>query len=131
MLSNPTAASTDAKFSMPGTYTFRVTVSDGLLSSSADVVVSVMNVPVLTLLVSKSGEVLKGSTTSIKESSDDAQVKKLDLYIDQNITATVNSSSLTYRWDLRNVSGTHVVTGRAYNSNNDIVATTSITVFVE
>src|SRR5262249_1763400 len=126
-----TAAHTDAKFSTPGTYTFRVTVSDGLLSSSDDVIVSVLNAPVLTLLVSKSGEVLKGSTTSIKESSEDALVKKLDLYIDQNMTATVNSSSLTYKWDLRKVSGTHVVTGRAYNSNNDIVSTTSVTVSVE
>jgi len=38
-LSSPTASSTQATFAAAGTYTFRVTVSDGQLSSTDDVVV--------------------------------------------------------------------------------------------
>lgn len=130
-LSSPTASSTQATFSAAGTYTFRVTVSDGQLSASDDVIVNVQSAPRLTLLVSKSGEVLRGSTTSIKEYSTDSKVKRLELYIDQNKTATIDALSLTYKWDLRKVSGAHVVSGKAYDANNVVVATADLTVSVK
>jgi PKD domain len=130
-LSSPTASSTQATFSAAGTYTFRVTVSDGQLSSSDDVIVNVQSAPALTLLVSKSGEVLRGAITSIKEYSTDSKVKRLELYIDQNKTATIDASSLTYKWDLRKVSGTHLVSGKAYDASNFVVATADITVSVK
>jgi fibronectin type 3 domain-containing protein len=130
-LSSPTASNTQATFTAAGTYTFRVTVSDGQLSASDDVVVNVRSAPGLTLLVSKSGEVLRGAITSIKEFSGDSKVKRLELYIDQNKTAAIDASSLTYKWDLRNVSGTHVVSGKAYDASNFVVATADITVSVK
>ena len=129
-LSSPTASSTQASFSAAGTYTLRVTVSDGQLSASADVIVTVQSAPSLTLLVSKSGTLLGGMITSIRESSSDPQVTRLELYIDENKVAFADSTSLTYRWDLRRVTGTHVVSGRAYNSNNVVVATASQSVSV-
>jgi hypothetical protein len=130
-LSSPTATSTQATFSAAGTYTFRVTVSDGQLSASDDVIVNVQSAPALTLLVSKSGEVLRGATTSINEYSTDSKVKRLELYIDQNKTATIDALSLTYKWDLRKVSGTHLVSGKAYDANNVVVATADLTVSVK
>ena len=130
-LSSPTASSTQATFSAAGTYTLRVTVSDGQLSASDDVIVNVQRAPALTLLVSKSGEVLRGAITSIKEISGDPKVKRLELYIDQNKTATIDATSLTYKWDLRRVSGTHVVSGKAYDASNFVVATADITVSVK
>jgi fibronectin type 3 domain-containing protein len=130
-LSSPTASSTQASFTAAGTYTFRVTVSDGQLSASDDVIVTVQSTPTLTLLVSKSGEVLRGAITSIKEYSTDSKVKRLELYIDQNKTATIDALSLTYKWDLRRVSGTHVVSGKAYDANNVVVATADLTVSVK
>src|SRR5262245_3051470 len=130
-LSSPTASSTQATFPSAGTYTVRVTVSDGQLSASDDVIVNVQSVTGLTLLVSKSGEVLKGAITSIKEFSGDSKVKRLELYIDQNKTATIDASSLTYKWDLRKVSGTHVVSGKAYDANDLVVATADVTVSVK
>jgi len=129
-LSSPTASSTQATFSAVGTYTFRVTVSDGQLSASDDVIVNVQSAPALTLLVSKSGEVLRGAITSIKEYSTDSKVKRLELYIDQNKAATIDASSLTFKWDLRKISGTHTVSGKAYDANNVIVATADLTVYV-
>jgi fibronectin type 3 domain-containing protein len=130
-LSSPTASSTQASFTAAGTYTFRVTVSDGQLSASDDVIVTVQSAPALTLLVSKSGEVLRGAITSIKEYSSSSNVKRLELYIDQNKTATTDASSLTYKWDLRRVSGTHVISGKAYDANNLVVATADLTVSVK
>src|SRR5262249_4041675 len=44
-LSSPTASSTQASFSGAGTYTLRVTGSDGQLSASADVIVTVLSAP--------------------------------------------------------------------------------------
>jgi hypothetical protein len=129
MLCSSTASSTDASFLGAGTYTLRVTVSDGQLSESADVIVTVLSAPSLTLLVSKSGSLLGGMITSIKESSSDPQVTRLELYIDDNKVAFADYTSVTYRWDL-NVTGTHVVSGRAYNSNNVVVATASQSVSV-
>src|SRR5262249_30844054 len=120
-LLSPTASSTQASFSAAGTYTLRVTVSDGQLSSSADVLVTIRSASSLTLLVSKSGTLLGGIITSIRESSSDPQVARLELYIDDNKVAVADSTSLTYRWDLRYVTGTHVVSGRAYNSNNVVL----------
>ena len=130
-LSSPTASSTQATFPAAGTYTLRITVSDGQLSASDDVIVNVRSAPGLTLLVSKSGEVLRGAITSIKEFSGDSKVKRLELYIDQNKTATIDAASLTYKWDLRKVSGTHVVSGKAYDASNLVVATADITVSVK
>jgi len=129
-LSSPTASSTQASFSAAGTNTLRVTVSDGQLSASADVIVTVGSAPSLTLLVSKSGTLLGGMITSIRESSSGPQVTRLELYIDENKVAVADSTSLTYRWDLKRVTGTHVVSGRAYNSNNVVVATASQSVSV-
>ena len=83
------------------------------------------------MLVSKSGEILKNTITSIKEFSGDSKVKRLELYIDQNKTATIDAASLTYKWDLRKVSGTHVVSGKAYDASNLVVATADITVSVK
>jgi fibronectin type 3 domain-containing protein len=130
-LSNPTESSTQATFSAAGTYTFRVTVNDGQLTATDDIIVTVQSASALTLLVSKSGEVLKGAITSIKEYSNDSKVKRLELYIDQNETATIDALSLTYKWDLRKVSGTHVVSGKAYDANNHVVATADVTVSVK
>jgi fibronectin type 3 domain-containing protein len=129
-LSSPTAPSTQASFSGAGTYTLRVTVSDGQLSASADGIVTVLSAPSLNLWVSKSGTLLGGTTTSINLSSSDPQVTRLELDIDQNKVAVANASTLIFRWNLRHVSGTHVVSGLAYNSNNVVVATTSVTVTV-
>src|SRR5262245_62936527 len=47
-MSSPTASSTQATFSGAGTYTFRATVSDGQLSSSDDVIVTVAAAPAVT-----------------------------------------------------------------------------------
>jgi len=110
---------------------FRVTVNDGQLTATDDVSVTVQSAPALTLLVSKSGEVLKGAITSIKEFSTNSNVKRLELYIDQNETAAIDALSLTYKWDLRKVSGTHVVSGKAYDANDLVVATADVTVSVK
>src|SRR5262249_12199127 len=126
-----TASSTQATFSAASTYTFRVTVSDGQLSASDDVIVNVQSTPALTLLVSKSGVVLRGAITSIKEYSTDSKVKRLELYIDQNKASTIDASSLTYKWDLRTLSGTHLVSGKAYDASNVVVATADVTVSVK
>src|SRR5262249_5100968 len=107
-LSSPTASSTHASFSGAGTDTLRVSVSDGQLSASADVMVTVLSAPSLNLWVSKSGTLLGGTTTSINLSSSDPQVTRLELDIDQNKVAVANASTLIYRWNLRHVSGTHV-----------------------
>jgi len=45
--------------------------------------------------------------------------------------ANVNSSSLSYKWDLRRLSGTHNVSGKAYSSSNLVLATASETVYVK
>jgi hypothetical protein len=130
-LNKSTSGTTSASFASGGTYTFRVTVSDGQLSSSDDVTVVVQNSASLTLLISKSGQVLKGSGTSISEYSNDPQVSRVELYIDGAQVANVNSSSLSYKWDLRRLSGTHNVSGKAYSSSNLVLATASETVYVK
>ena len=130
-LNKSTSGTTSASFASGGTYTFRVTVSDGQLSSSDDVTVVVQNSASLTLLISKTGQVLKGSSTSISEYSNDPQVSRVELYIDGAQVANVNSSSLSYKWDLRRLSGTHNVSGKAYSSSNLVLATASETVYVK
>jgi hypothetical protein len=130
-LSKSTSATTSASFASGGTYVFRVTVTDGQLSASDDIAVVVENSVSLTLLVSKSGAVLKGSATSISEYSNNPQVSRIELYIDQSQVASANASSLSYKWDLRRLSGSHVVSGKAYNSSNLVVGTASQTVDVK
>jgi PKD domain len=136
-LSSLDTDTTTASFLTGGTYTIRVTVSDGELSTSADVNVSVNSAPVptstpsLTLFVSKSGVIIKGAMTSISESTTDPRVTKLNLYIDDQLATTVQGTLLTYRWDLRKVSGRHVVTGSSYDSNDAVVVSKSVTVTIK
>ena len=140
-LSSTDTATTTASFVTAGTYTIRLTVSDGALSASADIKITVNDVSAtnapapttgsLTLYVSKSGSVIKGAMTSISESTTDDRVTRLSLFIDDQLATTVQGSSLTYRWDLRKVSGRHVVTGSSYDSNDAVLVTKSDTVNVK
>jgi hypothetical protein len=129
-LSSPNYATTTASFSVTGTFTFRVTVTDGQLSASADVTVTVTD-PSLTLYVSKNGNVLKGAMTSVSESTTDSRVKRLDLFIDSQLVSSINGGSLTYKWDLRKLSGTHTVEGMAFDPNDIILDSKSVTVIVK
>jgi len=129
-LSSPDSATTSASFVAGGPYTIRVTVSDGQLSSSVDVKI-VVNTETLTLLVSKSGNVIRGSMTSISESTADLRARKLNLYIDDQLASSVQGSSLTYRWDLRRISGRHVITGMSFDASDTVLVSKSITVNVK
>jgi len=130
-VSSPNSATTSVSFTAAGTYTLRVTVSDSLLSASADVNV-VVNTQSLTLLVSKSGGVINGAMTSISESTTDLRVASLRLYIDNQLASSVNGNSLTYRWDLRSTSsGSHVITGMSFDSSNTVLLSKSVTVTVK
>ena len=129
-ISSPNSSTTSVSFSAAGTYTLQITVSDGLLSASANVNI-VVNVQPLTLLVSKSGSVIQGSFTSISESTTDLRAASLSLYIDGQLAKAVNGSSLTYRWDLRSISsGSHVITGMSFDSSNTVLLSKSTTVNV-
>jgi len=143
---NPTdSATTTASFVTAGTYTIRVTVSDGALSASADINVTVNDVSAagapaapppattgsLTLYVSKSGSVIKGAMTSISASTTDDRARRLSVYIDDQLATSVQGTSLTYRWDLRRLSGSHVITGSSYDSNDAVLVTKSVTVNVK
>lgn len=70
----------------------------------------------LTLVVSKSGEVLQSTNTPVSAWSDDSSVLKLELLIDGRLVATQEGSSLTYTWDTRFLSGSHTVQTVAYDN---------------
>jgi hypothetical protein len=127
---NPTSPTTSATFAAAGTYTVRATVSDGLLSTSVDVSIVVAPPPALSLLVSKSGVLLRGSVTSISESTTDPRATKLAIFIDGQLRASGAAPSLTYKWDLRKVSGNHTIQGEAYDATNALLQTKTITVRV-
>jgi len=126
-INSPDSATTSVSFTAAGTYTLRVTVSDSQLSASADVHV-VVNTASLNLWVAKSGSVIKGAFTSISESTTDPRAARLRLFIDGQLVTTVVGSSLSYRWDLRNTSGSHVVTGMSFDSADTVLLSQSITV---
>jgi len=118
-LTPPNTASTIASFAGDGVYTLRVTVSDGQLSASDDVIVNVAPVapvaPVaLTLTVSKSGTIT-GSVTPITVQTSNTQVQKLELLIDGQVEATTsNKTYLSYRWKTMKIKGNHTVRANAY-----------------
>jgi hypothetical protein len=130
-LSSPGSASTAATFSAPGKYVLRVAASDGALTSTAEVTVDVLGSEQLTLFVSKGGEVLRGSITSITAGYQDPRVDNLALYINSSKVLSVDSQSLKYRWDLRKLSGRYTVQARAYDSSNVLLAEQAVTVTVK
>jgi hypothetical protein len=111
-LTSPNAASTTALFAAAGAYTLRVTVNDGQLSASDDVVVNIAPLA-LTLTVSKSGTIT-GSITPILVQTTNTQVQKLELLIDGRVEATSNHASLSYRWKTMKLNGSHTVRANAY-----------------
>jgi hypothetical protein len=111
-LTTPNSASTIVSFAAAGVYTLRMTVNDGQLSASDDVIVNVASVA-LTLTISKGGTIT-GSITPILAQTTNTQVQKLELLIDGRVEATVNGTSLSYRWKTRKQTGSHSVRANAY-----------------
>ena len=129
-LATPNSASTQATFSTAGTYTFRVTASDGQNSATSDVTVTVSSAAGVTLIISRDGEVLGGKRTPVKAWSDNNLGQKLELIIDGQSIATVPSTTLSYMWDTRRLSGSHTVKAILYDSQNAIASkTVTVTVY--
>jgi PKD repeat protein len=128
---NAASATTSASFSTPGSYTIRVTVSDGQLSTTRDVAITVLEGPAINLLTSKSGTLLRGTITSVNALTADPRVTRLELYINDRIVKTVEGTSLTYRWNLRNVSGNQTVASYAYGADNALLLSKSVIVSVQ
>jgi K319L-like, PKD domain len=116
VFSNASSPSVQVSFTTAGTYTLRVTVSDGQLTASDDVVV-VVNATTsdLIITVSKNGNTITGAIVPVYVVTTTTQSQTLELLIDGQKQATATGTSLTFRWKTNKVpSGSHTVTANSY-----------------
>ena len=80
-----------------------------------------------TTLTPADGGVVQGRKTTIKGAATDASgVRRMELFIDGNLVASANGSSISYSWALRTVaSGQHVLSARAYDVHGNVGSATS------
>jgi hypothetical protein len=129
-INNPTLSSVQVSFTAAGTYTFRVTVSDGQFTASDEVTVVATAAATsnLTLALSKSGTTIGGPITPVYVQTDGKQVLRLELLIDGQVEASTTGTSLTYRWKTNKVkAGSHTLKANAY-VGQVIVATKTLIV---
>jgi hypothetical protein len=134
-IASPTSANTSASFLAAGTYVLRISVSDGELSSTADVTVYVNaatsgTLTNLTLVVSRNNEIIQGTNTPVLVESTDSRVQKLELYIDGQLKAVAFGSSLRYRWDSKKQSGAHTVEAKGFDATPKEISSAKATVQV-
>jgi K319-like protein/Big-like domain-containing protein len=116
VFSNASSPSVQVSFTTAGTYTLRVTVSDGQLTASDDVVV-VVNATTsdLIITVSKNGATITGAIVPVYVVTTTTQSQTLELLIDGQKQASATGTSLTFRWKTNKVpSGSHTVTANSY-----------------
>jgi hypothetical protein len=129
---NATLANAQVSFAAAGTYTFRLTVSDGELSASDDVTV-VVNAPSsdVTITISKNGgTIINGAITPVYVSLPNGQTGTLELIIDGLTHAKTTGTSLTYRWKTNKIpAGSHQLKANAY-VGQALAATKTLTVTI-
>jgi len=135
-LGAPYSASTPVAFSAEGVYRFRVTVSDGELSATDDLIVTVNPPPpppaeITVIVGSKNRVVLEGPHAVVSAFSADGRVARLELFIDGQPYTAVAGTSLTYRWSTRRLQGQHTIKVVAYDSRGVDIGSTTVTVTVK
>jgi len=131
-LSSASLPSVQVSFATAGTYTLRVTVSDGQLTASDDVVV-VVNATSFDLIItiSKNGSTISGAVVPVYVVTTTTQSQTLELFIDGQKQATATGTSLTYRWKTNKVpSGSHTVKANSY-TGQVMTATKSLNVTLQ
>jgi chitodextrinase len=85
--------------------------------------------PAVSITSPDNNVILKGANVNINASAtDNVKVIKMELYIDATFVTQTSVSSLTYRWNMKNVSkGIHTIVVRAYDAAGNI-GSSSITV---
>ena len=131
-LTNATSAIVQISFAAAGTFAFRVSVSDGQLSATDDVIVVVNPASSdLIITISKNSSSLTGAILPVYVLTTSTQVQTLELLIDGQRQATGTGTSLTYRWKTNKVaSGGHTFQANAY-VGQVITATKTLTVTLQ
>jgi len=98
---NSTSLSASATFSTAGTYTLRLTVSDGALQSSDDMVV----------VVNPCGTIVSGNITVMANASDNVGVTSVEMKLDGVIIGSADTTApYAFTWNtLTTTNGCHVV----------------------
>lgn len=87
--------------------------------------------PVVSILHPVSGQIISGSVNIVAQASDDSGVDRVEFYIDGFLRETVSNTPYDYLWDTTTEdSGAHRIFLRAYDTNDNSAASTTITVTV-
>jgi large repetitive protein len=130
LLSSPTSLQTTAMFSQTGDYTFQLTASDGALSASSLVHVTVLpdlrTPPVVSLTAPAGGSRFQSTqaiTISASASDNDGRVTKVEFFADAVKLGEKLTTPYSYAWS-NAPGGSHVLTARA-TDNDGLTATSS------
>ena len=114
---SPNSSSTQVSFSQAGTYTLTVAVSDGQLSSSANVVVTVMNASPATISITgpTNGVTVSGSVAVSATASSSAGIAGVQFKLDgTNLGGEKTTAPYATAWNTTQVpNGSHVLTAVA------------------
>lgn len=87
--------------------------------------------PVVTILHPVGGQIVSGNVNIVAQASDDSEVDRVEFYIDGFLRQTVSNTPYDYLWDTTTEdSGAHGIFLRAYDTNENSAASTTITVTV-
>jgi hypothetical protein len=112
---NPSLLNTTTTFSLPGSYTLRFTVNDGTLSTSDDVIITVVD-------AESCGAMVSGSMAVLADASDDVAVVGVQLKLDDtNMGSELTSSPFSMMWDTATASnGCHTLSAVARDAAGNL-----------
>jgi hypothetical protein len=113
--SNASSLTASATFSVAGSYTLRLTVSDGTLSTSDDVIITVS-------AAQACGTTISGSLTLAASATDNVGVLGVQFQLDGgNLGAEITASPYSYVWDTTAVSdGCHTLSAVARDAAGNL-----------
>jgi hypothetical protein len=123
--SAPAAAVTTAQFSAAGTYVLRLTATQGTLSATDDVQITVSvagdtTPPVVTLTSPLNGAVLSNTVTLTATATDNtggSGLASVSVLIDGNVVASSATAPITLTWNTQNViNGLHSIVAQALDA---------------
>lgn len=118
------AIALDESDNIGNTPVIAVTVIQGDNNDNTDPEVEILN-PV-------GGQILTGDVNIVAEASDNNEVAKVEFYIDGLLEQTVLARPFDYLWETtRADTGEHTIFARAYDTNANTAASTTITVTVD
>jgi len=86
--------------------------------------------PIVAIVAPTNGVTVSGTVTVSANATDNIGVTKVEFWINNKLTATVNSAPYSFNWNTRKLSGTQTIVAKAFDSAGNTASSSPYAVTV-